>query len=309
VKDTTLNVVRAEMNRMYEELRARCPSLDPSKVIIIGHSLGSVIGYDLIKENELAREKLAAAAASGASEAAAPNDETEVAHRLLQFTPKQFFLLGSPLGLFLLLRAGFKENSPSIQFHDDLLHSTQYFSIYHPLDPVAYRIEPLIDSRFADLEPLKVPVFSAPTPLTDIGDKISHWLMGLRDGLNMDMYVSQFREKTTSLRKKKDGATVSETKKEGQQPQPQTEEEAIQEAEDASLAEMLAHQQRPHLASAPSDDLKRFKRVDHELTVAPVINPYLISGHTHLSYWEMRDVAAFILDKLFDTPAVPTMTK
>ncbi|KAG0246221.1 hypothetical protein BGX31_003685 [Mortierella sp. GBA43] len=60
----------------------------------------------------------------------------------LKFRPHILFTVGSPIGAVMVMR-----NLEWEHFHppDDILHH----NIFHPFDPLAYRIEPLIDPTFA----------------------------------------------------------------------------------------------------------------------------------------------------------------
>ncbi|CAK9021035.1 NADPH-dependent conjugated polyketone reductase C2 (CPR) (2-dehydropantolactone reductase) (2-dehydropantolactone reductase (A-specific)) (Ketopantoyl-lactone reductase) [Durusdinium trenchii] len=79
------------------------------QIFLLGHSLGGVISWDIIKEKRLS------------------------------FTPSALFTLGSPLGVFLHTASGV-QGKPSM----DELGKVRFFNIFHPLDPVAYRMEPLL---------------------------------------------------------------------------------------------------------------------------------------------------------------------
>lgn len=70
----------------------------------------------------------------------------------LKFKPKCFFAFGSPLSMFLNIRG-----IPEIGKNYKLPTCHRVFNIFHPYDPLAYRLEPLIDPRFKDLEPSLVP--------------------------------------------------------------------------------------------------------------------------------------------------------
>ncbi|KAA3671965.1 uncharacterized protein DEA37_0004018 [Paragonimus westermani] len=63
----------------------------------------------------------------------------------LGFPITAFFMLGSPLALFLTAR-GIRQLSPD--YH--LPMCSMCFNIYHPFDPVAYRMETLIDPTFQE---------------------------------------------------------------------------------------------------------------------------------------------------------------
>uniref|UniRef100_A0A8C7GPU2 Phosphatidylinositol transfer protein membrane associated 2 n=1 Tax=Oncorhynchus kisutch TaxID=8019 RepID=A0A8C7GPU2_ONCKI len=70
----------------------------------------------------------------------------------LDFEVADFFLFGSPLGLVLALR---KTVVPSI----DALRPAcqQVYNLFHPADPSASRLEPLLEKRFHQLPPFCVP--------------------------------------------------------------------------------------------------------------------------------------------------------
>ncbi|KAG7250462.1 hypothetical protein CRUP_021262, partial [Coryphaenoides rupestris] len=69
----------------------------------------------------------------------------------LVFRPQTFFAFGSPIGMFLTVR-GLKRIDPNYTFPT----CKSFYNIYHPYDPVAYRIEPMISSE-DDLEPMLIP--------------------------------------------------------------------------------------------------------------------------------------------------------
>merc|ERR1712190_320390 len=87
-------------------------------VIFVGHSLGGVILFELLR--------LADA---------------------LTFRPTAFYTLGSPVGIFLHCSG----NVPGANF--TLPNGTRYMNIFHPGDPVAYRVEPLFGQEFAKRPP------------------------------------------------------------------------------------------------------------------------------------------------------------
>lgn len=67
----------------------------------------------------------------------------------LKFKPKCFFAFGSPMSMFLNVR-GIQNISKDYK----LPTCDRMYNIFHPYDPLAYRIEPLIDYRFKDVEPV-----------------------------------------------------------------------------------------------------------------------------------------------------------
>merc|ERR1719443_2749551 len=77
-------------------------------------------------------------------------------------------MLGSPLGMFLSIRQSKFGHKPA-GFHRhfrglDVLWPAQkagvgwrLFNVFHPDDPIAYRVEPLLNPEYVDVSPKKVP--------------------------------------------------------------------------------------------------------------------------------------------------------
>ncbi|KAK6315548.1 hypothetical protein J4Q44_G00130720 [Coregonus suidteri] len=72
----------------------------------------------------------------------------------LDFEVADFFLFGSPLGLVLALR---KTVVPSIDVSALRPACQQVYNLFHPADPSASRLEPLLEKRFHQLPPFCVP--------------------------------------------------------------------------------------------------------------------------------------------------------
>lgn len=70
----------------------------------------------------------------------------------LSFRPSAFFAMGSPIPMFMTVR-GVQQLSPDYR----LPTCSAVFNIYHPYDPIAYRLEPLIHRSFKDIKPVLIP--------------------------------------------------------------------------------------------------------------------------------------------------------
>ncbi|KAG9510669.1 Phospholipase DDHD2 [Fragariocoptes setiger] len=70
----------------------------------------------------------------------------------LRFKPRCFFAFGSPMSMFLAVR-GVHEIDASFR----LPTCDRMLNIFHPYDPIAYRIEPLIDTSFSRVKPVLIP--------------------------------------------------------------------------------------------------------------------------------------------------------
>lgn len=70
----------------------------------------------------------------------------------LAFNPRAFFALGSPIGMFVTVRGidnlGEDFNLPTCP---------AFFNIFHPFDPVAYRVESLINPEAYKYRPMLIP--------------------------------------------------------------------------------------------------------------------------------------------------------
>nr|XP_018897117.1 PREDICTED: phospholipase DDHD1-like [Bemisia tabaci] len=131
-----------ELNRLYSMFVERNPNSDV-KVSVVAHSLGCVIVYDIItgwmprlyQEDFLSKEALL----TGKSR--------------LKFQLENFFCLGSPLAVFLALRLP-QGHHGSHLFPPSLCH--RLYNVFHPSDPVAYRLEPLVLRDFCKIEPYQI---------------------------------------------------------------------------------------------------------------------------------------------------------
>eukprot|EP00929_Paragymnodinium_shiwhaense_P073960 TRINITY_DN37810_c0_g1_i1.p1 TRINITY_DN37810_c0_g1~~TRINITY_DN37810_c0_g1_i1.p1 ORF type:complete len:864 (+),score=183.62 TRINITY_DN37810_c0_g1_i1:111-2702(+) len=114
-------------------------------VFVAGHSLGGAILFDILRRSD------------------PPNVST------LTFNPKALFALGSPIGIFLHCA----DDVPEPLY--TLPNSARFFNIFHPQDPVAYRVEPLFAEEFGELPPEQVPAVGA----TVGGMKVHHGMKNL----------------------------------------------------------------------------------------------------------------------------------
>ncbi|CAD0207024.1 unnamed protein product [Chrysodeixis includens] len=148
---TIIDTVCKELNRIYSLFVQRNPSFKGG-VSLGGHSLGSVILYDLLCHQ-----------ADRSSAAPAPSDKQYVSgsagtgqlcvqYPRLAFAPDALYALGSPIAIFECIRG-----VESLGASFSLPTCKNFFNIFHPYDPIAYRIEPLIDPRLRDLKPFLIP--------------------------------------------------------------------------------------------------------------------------------------------------------
>ena len=104
---------------------------------IYAHSLGSVISHDLLSVLRTAGEATADLA--------------------LMFEVDHFFAIGSPLAAFLSLTG-----KQSTFAQSDIVRRGRFFNVFHPYDPISYRLEPLLDPNMEAVEPQKVRLRCSP---------------------------------------------------------------------------------------------------------------------------------------------------
>ena len=78
------------------------------------------------------------------------------------FRIENFFCLGSPLAVFLSLRWRDPQNQ---EYHEHILPRSlckYLYNVYHPCDPVGYRVEPIFMKFYSQIEPIHL--FGADEP-------------------------------------------------------------------------------------------------------------------------------------------------
>ncbi|KAF1963737.1 DDHD-domain-containing protein [Byssothecium circinans] len=187
-------IVVKECNRIYRLFKERNPSFH-GKVSLVGHSLGSAIMFDLLCQQKDPRAR--------PSQSRKLRRATEDGLKL-DFEVEDFYALGSPIGLFQMLKGRTIAARPSASYAppetpgtplddpfspeernpatDAVISSPlckQMYNIFHPTDPISYRLEPLISPAMSQLKAQPLPytkkgIFGAPTAqgLTNIGARV-----------------------------------------------------------------------------------------------------------------------------------------
>ena len=127
----------------------------------------------------------------------------------LIFKTENFFSFGSPLGVFLALR-GVRPAGNGKQDHILPKHLCQrLFNVFHPSDPVAYRLEPLVLKNYSTKAPLEIQKasdFTKQTALKEQSDK--------RAPLNVDLKSALTKTPTKKKDKDSKSAELSQMKEE-----------------------------------------------------------------------------------------------
>ncbi|XP_078106731.1 triacylglycerol hydrolase DDHD2 [Sander vitreus] len=209
----------------------------------------------------------------------------------LAFQPQTFFAFGSPIGMFLTVR-GLKHIDPNYTFPT----CKSFYNIYHPYDPVAYRLEPMIVTE-VDLEPMLIPHHKGRKRMhLELKDSLTRMGMDLKNnvwGLLRTACQSFARPPVAALPSVDEGDT---TIKRGLQ-------ERHRECEEAESSVSAGQTEQPEIKVGM---LNGGRRIDYVLQEKPIesFNEYLFAIQSHLCYWESEDTALLLLKEIYDKQGV-----
>ncbi|XP_006872426.1 PREDICTED: phospholipase DDHD1 isoform X3 [Chrysochloris asiatica] len=358
-RDELVKGLQQELNRLYSLFCSRNPDFEEQggKVSIVSHSLGCVITYDIMtgwnpvrlyeqllqKEEELPDEQWMS------YEKRHLLDELyitkrrlrEIEERLhglkassmtqtpaLKFKVENFFCMGSPLAVFLALR-GIRPGNTGSQDH--ILPReicNRLLNIFHPTDPVAYRLEPLILKHYSNISPVQIHWYNTSNPLPYEHMKPS-FLNPAKEptSVSENEGISTIPSPVTSpvLSRRHYGESITNIGKasilgaasigkglggmlfsrfgRSSSQASETSKESMEE-EKKPLASppttTVATQTLPHSSSGFLDSaLELDHRIDFELREGLVESRYWSAVTSHTAYWSSLDVALFLLTFMY----------
>ncbi|KAH0862962.1 hypothetical protein HID58_080173 [Brassica napus] len=215
-------------------------------------------------------------------DATAPSSFTPyIKYRKLEFKVDTFFAVGSPLGVFLALRnirlgiGKGKDYWEEGNVIEEMPACRRMFNIFHPYDPVAYRVEPLVCKEYLPKRPVLVPYHR--------GGKRLH--IGLQD------FKEDFAERSQRLMNHFVSArtrvlTICQSKS-------SDELEETEETDDEKDGRSYGSLMMERLTGT------RDGRIDHMLQEKTFKHPYLQAIGAHTNYWRDNDTALFIIKHLY----------
>ena len=287
-------------------------------ISIIGHSLGSIIAWDILnnqpEETAVDEEEilftsefdLSRSDVRGGTETSLSHHQTEILSRStssvsvvhtgeeeiitkygprLDFSVSNFFMLGSPVAVFLMIR---NQRSP---LTDDfyLRGCRRVFNIFHPYDPVAYRIEPCIDPCNTDLDPAI----------------IMHWNGGYRMHYQTRRMWKKFIENTTKTQRDLVGAFEDKMARIGllggaSHPATTKTGENVEGEDSASEISSIDDNAVSRYRTGRFGILNEGMRIDYMLQESEIenANEYVAALAAHSSYWPEKDLSLFIASKI-----------
>ncbi|XP_014493841.1 phospholipase SGR2 isoform X2 [Vigna radiata var. radiata] len=261
-KDEVINKLREEIDSLKAELESR-------------HSINQT-EEELHSVQKLSKK-------SPAIQDAPKSYTPYIKYTKLQFEVDTFFAVGSPLGVFLALRnirigiGKGQEYWEQENIREEMPACRQLFNIFHPYDPVAYRIEPLVCKEYISQRPVLIPYHR--------GGKRLH--IGFQE-FTEDLAVRTHSVKNYMISARDKVITLCQSRKFDN-----SEGESSEEEEETSYGSFMIER----LTGSKSG------RIDHMLQDKTFEHPYLQAIGAHTNYWRDYDTALFILKHLYrDTP-------
>ncbi|XP_061527686.1 phospholipase DDHD2 [Phycodurus eques] len=207
----------------------------------------------------------------------------------LAFQPQTFFAFGSPIGMFLTVR-GLKRIDLNYSFPT----CKSFYNIYHPFDPVAYRIEPMIIPE-VDLEPMLIPHHKGRKRMhLELKDSFTRMSIDLKNNVLGSLRTAwqSLSRPVAALPPVDEGKTTTEG----------TLQETQGESEEAESSVSTEQPQQAEQAQTKVGMLNGGRRIDFVLQEKPIesFNEYLFAIQSHLCYWESEDTALLLLKEIYD---------
>ena len=260
-----------------------------------------------------------------------PNESLEDRIPLLHFNVHNFFSVGSPVGLLLLIK-GSKVASRKMLAQDQLYLDSpsanpvcypdceNIYNIFYRSDPVAYRLEPLIARHYtANLKPEPIPYHKG--GLKGIFD--AGYTVGSDIASKAEAVIVSLRTSATSWFRREEPPLAGQSNKD--------------DSEEISMANLVAPMSASSEPTSPSGDhvdglrmlgakeistkgvdrniktnmrayatgAERLKmlnstgRVDYFIQEGILESSYLCALQSHLCYWNDSDVAAFLIRSIY----------
>ncbi|XP_057687402.1 phospholipase DDHD2 isoform X1 [Corythoichthys intestinalis] len=247
--------------------------------------------------------------------------QVSVDYPQLAFQPQTFFAFGSPIGMFLTVR-GLKRIDLNYSFPT----CKSFYNIYHPFDPVAYRIEPMIIPD-VDLEPMLIPHHKGRKRMhLELKDSFTRMSIDFKNNVLGSLRTAwqSFSklpvaalppvaegESTTeeSLQETQVCASAQREEKSGdfwtkilEWPRALHRHHFQGESEEVDSSRSTEEPQQAEKAEIKMGMLNGGRRIDYVLQEKPIesFNEYLFAIQSHLCYWESEDAALLLLKEIYD---------
>lgn len=348
-RDEITKGLTQELNRLYSLFCSRNPQFerDGGKVSIISHSLGCVITFDimtgwdpvrfclqehhdqleaedsqwssyeerhLLEEVQLTRQRLHELR----DQLHGLKESKPASFPTLKFKVENFFCMGCPLAVFLALR-GIRPGNSGHQDH--IMPKSicrRLFNIFHPTDPVAYRLEPLVLKHYSKIAPVQIHWCNTinPTPYDEIRptylstskDTASDMENGSSPSTSPVLARRHYGESITNLGKASILGAASLGKGIGgilfshfsRSPSlPSAVDSGMGDSEDSQSTFTFSAIPPSSSSSLFDATVEMEHRIDFELREGMVESRYWSAVTSHTAYWTSHDVALFLLTFIY----------
>ncbi|XP_043490009.1 uncharacterized protein LOC122516344 isoform X2 [Polistes fuscatus] len=322
--ETIMQTVGNEMNRLYTLFKERNPDFDGG-IFLGGHSLGSLIMFDLLchqkppateEKEEEEDSEVNAEKENGNLDSmqslqgptlkrrlskkisyvigAAGTGQPYIHYPQINFHPRAFFAFGSPIGMFVTIRG-----IDTLGENFALPTCPAFFHIFHPFDPVAYRVESLINPEAHKYRPMLIPHHKGrkrmhlelKETMARVGaDLKQKFIDSVRNTWN-SFYQLAFHKPDNVLEQEIDRVVEEQLQR--------IPSESEQTSNDDGGADIKM------------GNLNGGRRIDYVLQEAPFeyINEYLFALTSHVCYWESEDTILMILKEIYGSMGIQTDAK
>jgi hypothetical protein len=297
--------VTNELNRRYGDLCERYPSFG-GKTAIMGFSLGGLIAYDIVCAQRPGHAL----------------DTSHVKPPPLVFQPQYLFSLGSPVASTLVMRGQTYETYRVPDW-------CTFQNVYHPCDPLGYRLEPLVNPELAHVAPVHIashqthPTYvqkqlikrASTISLTDVLLGVPSILLGhAASSPPASLGIALYKHSSTLLTSLVDYFWSGRAEQDESSSEEEVEvlsfgpskrrRQGAQGPNKRRNAEWIDLTEEEEELPTTSDVLACLdKRLDYMVVDDRLsyMNDYLVGIRAHFNYWSNRDVIEHILTCLQDT--------
>jgi len=215
----------------------------------------------------------------------------------LSFKVKFLFCVGSPLAVYIVMRGHSGSFLPAPEQCERIIN------IFHPHDPVAYRLEPLFDESYKSVKPVKIFSYSE-------CDKSY-------EDLEPELRKS-CSTKLGEVKKKDEDLSDSQSDSECSPPRARSPLKSNGELNESDeLPELTKSQELPVIENTKSPIESLLENIPEknrmpgrfDYAIRPKFGERTISYwalmKSHFSYWSNQDVVGFVLNQLYPKPVEP----
>ncbi|XP_026388453.1 phospholipase SGR2-like isoform X1 [Papaver somniferum] len=226
------------------------------------------------------------------------NYTPQIKYTKLEFKVDTFFAVGSPLGFFLSLRNVRIGIGRGLEYWQDgkiieeMPACRQMLNIFHPFDPVAYRVEPLVCKEYFNKRPVLIPYHKGGKRLhigfQEFTEDLAHRSQVLAGHLNAFRVRNMLHDKVKVLSICSKKAVTEDLTED--------DEETKERSYGSLMMETLTGSENG--------------RIDHMLQDKTFEHQYISAIGSHTNYWRDEDTALFILNHLYsDIPKEPSKSE